>query len=101
MARTEEEKRIARNLAVKKYREANKEKIKLYRAQYMKRPEAREAHRNRSKKWRDENPDEQLRRSREQYKKHGHLYAAAVKEKYQTDEAYRLKVLERQNGFKS
>jgi hypothetical protein len=94
MARTEEEKRIARNLAVQRYREKNKEKIKIYRQEYIKRPEAKEAHRARSQKWRDENPKEQLKRSREQYKKFGHIYNDKAKEKYNTDEEYRLKRLE-------
>jgi hypothetical protein len=94
MARTDEEKRIARNLAVKKWQEKNKEKREIYRKEYMKRPEAKEAHKARSQKWRDENPEEQLKRSREQFSKFGHIYNAKAREKYNTDEQYRLNKLE-------
>jgi len=68
--------------------------IKEYRREYMKRPEAKESHRIRQQKWRDENPEEQLKRSREQFKKFGHIYNDKAKEKYKTDEEYRLKRLE-------
>ena len=68
--------------------------LKVYRLEYMKRPEAKEAHKIRSQKWRDENPEEQLKRSREQFKKFGHIYNEIRKEKYNTDEEFRLKRLE-------
>lgn len=68
--------------------------LKKYRQEYMKRPEAKESHRIRSQKWRDENPEEKLKRSREQYKKFGHIYNSKSKEKYNTDLEYRLKKLE-------
>lgn len=67
---------------------------KEYRQEYTKRPEVKEKHRIRSQKWRDENPEEQLKRSREQFKKFGHIYNAKAKEKYNTNDVYRLKKLE-------
>jgi len=72
-----------------------------YRKEYMKRPDAKESHRIRQQKWRDENPEEQLKRSREQLKKFGQIYNANAKEKYNSNQEYRLKKLEKDKQYNS
>ena len=89
--------------ALKKGKYGLRSKCKIccleYKKEYIKRPEAKESHRIRSQKWRDKNPEEQLKRSREAFKKFKDINNAKSKEKYRTNEDYRLKRLKRDREY--
>jgi hypothetical protein len=66
---------------------------------YKQRPEAKKRHRERMAKWRADNPEESLRISRENYKKHGAKQNAKKRERYANDPEYRQKKIERDRRY--
>lgn len=60
---------------------------------YRKSPEIKEKHRIKMIEWRKKNPEKTLEISRKNYKIHGEKHNQKKKEKYWTDEEYRLKCI--------
>ena len=87
---------LARRNAVKKNRDnltdSQKKKIRQRMKRYRSTPEYKEKHAAISQKWRDENREEALKISREQYKKHGERYNAIRRKRLKTDKEYREKI---------
>lgn len=90
---------IARSYAGKKYRDnltdIKKEERKQYRQKYQSTSKYKEKHAAQSQKWREEHPDEQLKRSRQQYKKFRIKKNAIQRDRLKTDKEYRDNVRDR------
>lgn len=67
---------------------------------YRKSPEIKEKHRIKMNEWRKKNHEKALEISRKNYKIHGKKYNEKRKEKYWTDEEYRLKRIEYDKKYK-
>jgi len=81
------------------YRSKCKECCKRYRKQYTSTDEYKKRHREKMKKWRDENPEKALEISRRCYNKNADRFNAAKREKLKTDQKYREKVRERERKY--
>lgn len=68
---------------------------------YRKSPEHKEKHRIKMNEWRKNNPEKALEVSRKNYKIHGKKYNEKRKQKYWTDEEYRLKCIEYDKKYKA
>ena len=90
---TEEEKKIKRREAVRRYRlrhpDRNKESAKKTRS----RPEAKEKHRLKMAQWRKENPEKQKEVARRSYAKNKDKFNEKAKIKYNTDSDWRERKL--------
>jgi hypothetical protein len=90
---TEEEKKIKRREAVRRYRLRHPERVKELAKKNRNRPEAKEKHRLKQAQWRKENPEKQKEVARRSYAKNKDKFNEKAKIKYHTDLDYKEKKL--------
>lgn len=95
-----DEKRIKQNLASKKYKDRNREKIREWQKLYRQKPEVKERHRQKMAEWRENNRDEYLAINRKSWAKNADKYNDRRNRLYESDSEYRQKKIDAEKRYK-